>query len=480
MNNDNNPKKSMLHSFNSKYFRIGGFSLVVSVAVIAIAILLNLILSRVPSTYTKFDTSELKLYSISDESAEIVKAIKDDITVYFIAENGAEDQTIEELVGRYQALNSRIKLKKIDPVTNPNFTTKYTDEKLSGSSLIFESAKRSVAIDYNDIYVKEYSMNYQTYQVDTKSSFAGESRITSALEYVTTDNLPVLYSLSGHGEGALSETMKNYIKDDNIELRELTLLTVDKVPADADCVLVNMPTADITADEKTKLLAYLESGGDMILVTGYGANAKLDNIFAVAAYYGMEADTGLMVEGSANNYITYPYFLMPKITSHEITSLMQSENFYVLMPYAMGIKTAAKPPRTVKVTELLYTSGSAFSKKGDVSTLTKDAGDVEGPFAVAAAATEDDTKFVWFASPYLLDESIDVYVAGGNSSYFLSTLTWICDKTTSVSIASKAMQVAALTMTDSQSNMWAALMTVVLPLATVGGGLAVWLKRRKR
>lgn len=478
--NENSTKNRFFKTFNSKYFRLGGFSLVVSVAVIAIAIFINLIVGSLPSNFTKFDTSELKLYSISDESSALVKAINDDITIYMIAENGKEDSTIYELVERYRSLNSRIKLKMVDPVTNPSFTAKYTSDTLSPSSLIFESSKRSVCVDYNDIYVTEYSVNYQTYAVDTKNSFAGESRITSALEYVTTDNLPTVYVLTGHNETALTQTMQNYIKDDNIAVNELNLLTVETIPEDANCVLINLPTVDITDDEKNKLQAFLEKGGDMVLTTGYGISNNLKNVYALAECYGMKAAEGLVVEGSANNYYSYPYFLLPKIADHEITSLMNSDSFYIMTPYAMGISVMNTPPRNVKVSQLLYTSGSAFAKTGEVSTMTREDGDIEGPFAIAAVAVEDNTKFVWFTSPYILDESIDAYVSGSNSAYFLSALGWICEKSSSVSISSKVMQVAAITMSDSQSSMWTAVMTVILPLATVIIGFVIWFKRRTR
>lgn len=47
---------------------------------------------------------------------------------------------------------------------------------------------RSKAVDYYDIY--QYSMDYSTYS-SSLSSFDGEGQITSAIAYVTTEDMPV-------------------------------------------------------------------------------------------------------------------------------------------------------------------------------------------------------------------------------------------------------------------------------------------------
>ena len=83
------------------------------------------------------------------------------------------------------------------------------------------------------IYIQEadvYSYSYNT-------SFDGEGAITSAIDYVVSEELPQLYMLEGHGEAELPATFSEQIEKENIEVSSFSLLTVDSVPEEADCLL---------------------------------------------------------------------------------------------------------------------------------------------------------------------------------------------------------------------------------------------------
>ncbi len=483
-------KNSVSASFKSKYFRIGGYSTLISAAVLAIVAVINLFAAALPPAYTKIDTSGNSLYTITDETKELVKAIGEDITVYFIAETGKEDPAVEELLGRYVSLNSRITVKKINPATNPNFTAKYTDKTLSPNSLIFESARRSYIADNSEIYVTEYSeeelMNYYTTgQTPTGStSFAGESKITGALDYVTSDRIPTAYMLGGHGESPFGEALSGYITNDNIIVSELSLLTAEAVPEDATCLIINNPTADISADEITRIKNYLGGGGYLILMTTYSDTA-MPNLRAFTSEYGAEYNDGMVIEGNANYYMSgYPYFLLPKIESSEISALITNDNIKVALPYAHSIVKSETLPENTTVTPLLTTSAAAYSKADayNIESLEKADGDVTGPFnlGVLIKNSSNGSKIIWLSSPYIADDQIDTYVSGGNSTFFLSALTYLSEKESSVSISTKSMQVAALVISELSANMWSAVITILLPAGTVLSGLWFWMRRRKR
>jgi ABC-type uncharacterized transport system. len=481
--NSNNSNKS---SYKGKQLRIGGYNTVVALVVVVIIVIVNLIVAQLPSIYTKFDTSELKLYSISDESAEIIKAVNTDITMYLVAESGAEDTIINELLGRYVSLNGKIKLQKVDPMLNPSFISKYTTAELSPSSVIVESDRRSYVIDYYDIYVTTPVFDQQTGAViGTTSSFAGENKITSAIDYVTSENIPLMYVIGGHNEPAIDDTMMTYIKDDNIDMVALNLVATGSVPADANCVLIYNPQVDISSAEAETLLNYLKDGGNVIVINGY-SGIEMPNLYSVAAYYGLEMYNGIVIEGSANNYSGYPYYLIPKMGSHEITELLPTTNMYVFMPECMGMRIMESAPRsTMKVTSLLYTTASAYLKTGEIATLEKETGDIEGVYDLGVVVTEPSptgktTKLMWYSSGLFINSQVDTVVSGGNSTFFLTNLSWLTEKKASISIASKTMQVQGLMITQAEANVWSAIFTIIIPLATIGIGLGIWIKRRRR
>lgn len=179
-----------------KRTRLGGYSFLVCIIAAAIVIIINMIVGSFPSTVTKLDISDEGLYTISEETEKIVSAVNEDITVYYLkgASISEEAQMMLDLLDRYKAINSHISVQTVDPVLKPTFYTKYTDTTPSENSLIFESAKRYKLVDFSNILVTSQSFDYSTYSYVTNYSFAGESAITSAIEYVTSNDLTTVYA----------------------------------------------------------------------------------------------------------------------------------------------------------------------------------------------------------------------------------------------------------------------------------------------
>ncbi|MBO6052112.1 MAG: Gldg family protein, partial [Clostridia bacterium] len=288
MNNETGkPKKTV----NKKALKIGSISITTTAVVIAIFIVINLFVGELPSTATKFDLSARELFTISDETRAVLSRVDEDVRIYLLTQRGGEDPTIREMLERYHALNSHITWTTVDPVTNPAFLEQYTSETLSDNSLVVESARRSYVVDYYEIFQTEYTEeDYYYYyyygQIPQGTPYYyGELQLTTAVDYVTRDDLPVLGTLEGHGETALSESYTSLVGDENVEIRALTLLNVDAVPADMTSILINIPTSDISAAEESMLADYLDRGGSVILVTGAvsWSESAMPNLAALAA-----------------------------------------------------------------------------------------------------------------------------------------------------------------------------------------------------
>ena len=232
--------------------------------------------------------------------------------------------------------------------------------------------------------------------------FNGELCFTTALDYVTRNDLPKAYMLTGHGETALSETYLEYFTAENIETAELSILTLDSLPDDASAVIINNPTSDISAAEEEKLSAYLDEGGNIILITGaLNYNSKsMPNLSALAKKVGLEAVDGIVMETSQNNYMMYPHYLLPNIgsTSTEPLSHMSGSKVYVFANDAHGIISDG----THNVNPLLSTTSGAYVKTDITSNSYEKAdGDVSGMVYIGASVTDsadgtsgDSYKFV--------------------------------------------------------------------------------------
>ena len=458
--------------------------MVMSVIFIAVVIVINMIVSTIPSKYSEIDISSQKLYSIGDETKKMLKDLEKDVTIYQIAQSGSEDENISNLLKKYEDESKHIKVEQKDPVVNPKFVSQYTSDDLSANSLIVVCGDRNKVIDYNNIY--ETSVDYQTYSSQT-TGFDGEGQITSAIGYVTSENLPALYTVEGHGEKDMDSSIKEDIEKANMDIKSLNLLTEGTVPDDADCLFIDSPSTDFSSDEKDAIIEYLENGGKAIIFSDY-TTEDMPNFDAILENYGVQRTEGVVFEGDNQHYaMQMPYYLVPTINSTDASSETASAGYYVLAPYAQGIKQLDDVRDTVKIESILTTSDQAYSKTDlNSNTIEKEDGDVEGPFDLGVRITESldddkETQIVYYSTSNLMDSQTNQMVSGGNEKLIMESLKWMTDteESASVSIPSKSLEVSYLTITDYDAAFWKICTIALIPGIFLVIGFVVWIKRRK-
>lgn len=118
-----------------------------------------------------------------------------------------------------------------------------------------------------------------------------------------------------------------------------------------------------------------------------------------------------------------------------------------------------------------------------MSTHDKADGDISGPFALAVAITADaeegSSNIVWISSSYIIDESADAMVSGGNTDLFLNSISWICGETEGIAIHAKTLSNEYLTMTSSQANMISTALIVAIPVFVLVCGIYIYVRRRR-
>lgn len=490
-----NSQKKQKKTVNFRALKSGSYSLALCAAALVIVVLLNLLVGALPSSVTKLDASTVGMLTISDETRQIVSAVSEPVTMYLVAPRGSEDATIRELMERYADLNSNVRVETVDPDVRPGFTAAYTTDTLQNNSVIVESGRRSFVVKYEEIYVTSYDnitqedlYNFYYYGIEPKGTpyFYGELMLTSAVDYVTSAIIPTLYALNGHSEDTLSDTMRAYFSTDNIVTDELGLLGIDSIPSDCSAILINNPKTDISAYEAEMLNSYMQTGGNIILITDfrYYTSEKMPNLASVTALMGMRSEDGLLVEGNRSNYNSYPSYLLPVLTAAGPAELLETTSMYTLLPNAHGIVLTGEGDASAS--SLLKTTTSSYVKKAgqNITTYEKEEGDTDGPFCAAASATlaadNGESKLVWYATPAIVSDQWDYYVNGGNSELFMASVNWMCEKAVSLSILAKTMQVQSLVVPASARSVWSTVMTILLPIAILGGGFYVWLRRRRR
>ncbi len=488
----------------NKRTKLGAYTLIMSAVVLAVIILINLLALGAPSKYTKLDMTELEYYTLDETTVDAVSKVNEEVNIYLICAGGSDesqgsDNSLPKLslfLSRYSDINSKIKVNIVDPVANPTFINAYDQSGLANYNLIVESAKRFKIIDFADLYYyfsEEYGriaadqyqsfMQYAYYYTGTYPSltlnFDGESQLTSALDYVTTDHIPSVYVLEGHGEAALSETLKTNIKNDSMSVFGLNLMT-EEMPEDAECIIINAPSTDINEDEAKILSDYLSKGGRIFLTTLY-TNTSLPRLMGVLGEYGLSASDGIVVEGSSGyHYTGYPHYLMPK-ANEESPLIAPLSSLSLFAPMAHGITSGGETDRNVNVTPLFSTSDSAYTIEITAETLEKTDASSESKFDIGVLAVDSDTgaTIIWLGSPVFSD-NMDA-MTGANYKYFTSMLGGIVERERiTYNIPTNAITNYYLVVSEGQALLWGAILVVIIPLLFVATGVVRWAVRRRK
>ncbi len=486
--------------------KAGAFSAILTVIVIAAAIVLNLIVNSLPSKFTKFDTTANSVFTFDQKTEKFISELSTDVTVYHIVESGAEDKYLTEVLSRYSEMNSHISVKKIDPVKQPTFIEKYTEDALTKNSLIVESAARYKVVPFEDIYYiycsdlgqsfdystfeYYYQMYYQYYgkALSYSEVFAGENAVAGAIDYVTTDKLPKVYTISGHGEAALNSAITGWLEAQNYQSETFTITEsdtalggnvtskVNDIPDDAGLVLLITPKTDLTTEECEVLTKYVNGGGRLIVTSNY-ATSSLENFRALAASLGLDISTSVLLETDASYYTSAKYNVKAHIGSHSITSGLTS----VMMPSAYGIKIKETLPEDLKATQLLYTSDNSYAKPLGFDTsksLEREEGDINGPFSLAVLVENEKTQGAacWFSS-----DSYFIYSQQGEAAnMFVGAVSTLCEKTETISVHTIELSTSFLEITEGSANIWGVLVIGIIPLSFIVCGFVVWMRRRSR
>ncbi|MCD7725890.1 MAG: Gldg family protein [Clostridiales bacterium] len=468
------------YSVSGRGIRLGAYSVSAVLVMAALTIAVNLGLNYVPDQYTSFDVTANKIYTLTDDTKEMLSGLTEDITIYVLAEEASKDEDLDKTLTQMENLSGHIQVEYISPVANPKFYYNYTSEEPTDNSLIVEGSVNSTVVDYNTIYT--YELNYTSYSYEI-TGYDGEGQLASAIAYVTTEDIPKFYITTGHGELEFEETFLNALTKENVTYEELALYTVDEIPADAQGVIINAPTSDFSAEDADKVIAYLEQGGNAFLLPTY-TQESMDNFERILDYYGVALVDGMIVEGDRNYYYQSPYYLFPEIAYDEVTERIADGT--VFAPLSRGL-SYDEEESSVYYTPLLTTSDASFSKVdiSDAGNYTKSAEDIDGPFVIALKAEKttdggEVSQALIVANESMFTTMADDMAPGYNLKLFSSMISALAEHEQSVAIPAKSFEISSLIFSAQTVYLVGIVAIFILPIGALIAGFIIWLKRRKK
>lgn len=457
------------NSFDIRHQKLYQFMFVV--LLVGIIVVINATLNKLPLKFTQIDISSNSLYSLSEQSTELLSSLDEKIDIYLVSTDSGRSAIMEKLLARYEDGSPWVSVEYIDPDLYPTFTEQYTDIVLNDNSVIVVSGRAHYVIDYSSMVT--YTLDSST---GTASNlvFDAEGLITSGIRYVVSSEFPVLYQLTGHGELPASDFFLDSIEKNNILLSDINLLTVSEMPENASCLLINSPSSDISENEAQIIREYLNNGGNLFLILSY--NSQTSNLNALLEEYGVHRTQAVVLESDPSYYIQgYPSFLLPASLSFP-AGFSFNNSVHVLLPLAEGLTLDTE----LGAFPVLMSSDSSFAKADfSADNYNRETDDLAGPFALVAGSTDGNSKLLCFSTSQILNADINELVSGGNSSLLASALSYMCNIETSVSVPGKTFSAGTVTISTMQTIIWSAFVIVVLPLACVITGIVVYLRRKR-
>lgn len=451
---------------NRKY---GLSSTIFSIILIAIIIVVNLGIDKLAEKYPlKADLTENGIYKLSDYTKNMLKELDKDVTVYAFYYPTAKNESILEILYRYQRESSHIKLSVVSPGENPALSLKYDESNtgLNSGTVIFDCDGKFTTVTEDDM------SNYSSY-LGYETEIYVEEKFTESIIYVTSDIRKKIYTVMGHGESD-GYDMRNVLNQYSYERAELTLGD-EGVPSDASLLMIIAPIRDYTEKEIAVLDGYLKSGGKLFVALEPSAQ-NLDKLYGYLSEWGIETTDEFVIEGSAGK-TAFNNRLMFYATgkSHPINGSIFDNKYTVLVANTKPVYI--NETKGVVNREVITTSESGYVVSAENFETAEQI--LKGYVPVAATAEKDETKIAVFGSHLYFMDTIFMTPELANKEMFLNALDWLNGDKVNTGIRPKNVQGTMLTISESQSSMIIGIV-IALPIIIVLFGVYVFIRRRHK
>ncbi|NLD50258.1 MAG: GldG family protein [Clostridiaceae bacterium] len=469
--------------FKSKNFKFGFVALIMAAAVIAITAIVNFLVAGVN---VKWDLTPNKMYSIGDTTTKLLEGLQKDVEIVFLIDRdrivgGDNGFLVAEFLDKYDKFG-RIKVNYIDPDKNPDIISKLDKEgilELKKEDIIVKCGDRVKKLTVADVF--QYS---DPYAMDSQL-FVGEQSITGAIKYVTSDRIPTIYFIEGHGEKNLNSeysTIKQSLELNSYAVKTLNLTLEEKVPEDTEILISAAPQMDFASNEKDKISEYLQNGGKAIfLMEPVNTAKKFTNIEGILEKYNIGINYDRVKETDSNRHIPQNEFqIVPDIGSNELTSNLDLRQFFVVIPESRSFRVLDPENTSIEINKLLT---SSYTSEGVPFDSSAEGGNSKGPLDIALTAKDSSTKdskvVVIGNASFATDATIQSFPYAQNAIHlFFNSIIWMHDDSNDLIIMPKTPELDSITVTGFQAMVTMMVTILAIPILLIAAGIFIWLRRR--
>lgn len=473
-----------------KGLKVNTIAWIAAIVVLAAAIPLNLIFSKVD---VSIDVTPYNAYSLSEKASQALEKLEKPVDMYVLynldelfegANPGEEEYMMADMFVttlRQMSAYDKITLHEVDITKNPEFVDEHDPDgymNLGSADILLECDGNKRDINFRTLFTN----NAETGSIE----FYGENYIMGAIDYLQSGITPTIYFATGHGEKSLSEysSLKSMLKSQNYDAKEIDLISEGKVPDDATTVLYAAPKSDISKEEKEILMNYLANGGNLtMLISPNSDKIRYRNIESVLASFEIAMDYNLIYE-TENGYCASddPTTIMCKFVENDFTQGLRDSQGDISLYFSpsRSFYSIGDDDSKLEVDPLVETYETALSEMcgGEESDAQ-----VPGGVLYIAAKAEDPTRnnsklFVAGSADFMADATIQQGYTILAPYLFLTTVSWMDTINTEMLYPTRVQTTDYISIPDTKTGNVILVVMIAFPILIAATGVLVWARRR--
>jgi len=452
----------ILQFFSKRSSQLGTNTTLLALGVLAILVVINFLGYQHKK---RFDLTSEKLYTLSDQTKQIVGGLKEDVSIVRFSKT--PDPRVDEFMGEYQALGKHVKFQNVDPQEKPDVAKEYGAQHIG--DIIVASGARKETLE------------------TTPESGIDESDLTSAIMKVTRDKQKTVCFVTGHGEKPITaDTQTNSysiadqgLKKEGYNTQSVNLVSQNGVPSSCDLLVIDGPTQPYFPQETAMIEKYLNDGGKALIEVDPETDPKLDPIFQA---WNINVGNNVVIDASGMGRLLGAGPGIPLVVDYGTSPITKNlERHMTFYPLARTVSIADKNKTDPEAVELLKTSPQSFTTPKLEREVKYDAKtDTAGPLSLGVAASrkvgDKSARLVVVGdSDFASNQAIG---QASNGDLFYNTVDWLTQDENLISIRPKKTADRQIVLTAAQAAGLKWLDLFFLPGIVILSGIYIWWKRR--
>lgn len=433
-------------------------SVLLIAGVLIIVLLVNLLAGKLLGGL-QIDLTREGYFSLSDTTKNLLERIDAPVEIAILSEESAVDPRLGELLSLYDE-GETLTVTYVDPVRNPAYAQTLPADvanRLQNGSVWVTAEGRYRVLAPTDL------VTYNS--LGELQAVNAEQCLTSAISYVVEPSDETVTFVGG----IATDGMVSLFENENYNVTFLDSLRLGELDENTRALVYIAPQNDLSAEEVTRLDAFLNEGGRVAFFFGADSPAELPMLEEFLYKWNIRLDRNMIIdlEHCVNQN---PYYILGLTEPERLEGA--NDGAVLMLPQAQSVSVLADQANNYVDTETWATTyESAMTAKG------------QGSVPILACSkkyrgTDTVGKVLVSGSYLMLHDDIVSDSAYTNSAFLNNIMRDLLDRKDSVNIPQKVSKTNTVPMSNSTFWVLTVLVILVIPALIALWGILSYRKRR--